>query len=117
MKKKITIISAILIVCGSCYFLLSHLSKTIGVAHTTFAFDQVKKENEKKPKTFKKIEELAKVLRELNIDWNSCQLTESTIWDSWGTECVLKHFGEQQILISAGPDKVFETSDDIKTEI
>lgn len=51
------------------------------------------------------------------IDWNSCKLRDEIIFDSWGTPIQIRTESPMIHLRSAGPDRRFDTPDDIAREI
>lgn len=82
--------------------------------HTHFLLNQIN-EVAATPTLVRTKPELIQLLKQSNIDWNSCRLTAGEVLDSWGTPV---HFDFGGIpnrfeMKSAGPDKRMNTNDDI----
>jgi hypothetical protein len=61
--------------------------------------------------------ELLALIPRWNIDWNSCEFRDGVILDSWGTPAEVGVDPATIHLRSAGPDRRFNTADDIAATI
>jgi len=51
------------------------------------------------------------------IDWNSCKYRDGTIIDAWGTPAQVRVDPAKILLRSAGPDRRFDTGDDLRVDV
>lgn len=58
-------------------------------------------------------QEFLKRIPQGTIDWNSCRLQDQVLYDSWNTPVEIRVNPSQMQLRSAGPDRSFDTGDDI----
>ncbi len=96
---------------------ITTLLETSPRAHTEFLLWQIENEFAADPGEQIPSErgELPHLLRDSNIDWNSCSLHSAGITDSWGNELEITYLQslEAWLFRSAGQDGVFLTRDDI----
>jgi hypothetical protein len=97
------------------------LSPAILYSHTLFAFSQLddayRDSIESGHPRATSRQEFINLVPQWTIDWNSCRFRDQTIFDSWGTPTEVRSNSSTIELRSAGPDRAFETRDDIRRQI
>jgi len=89
---------------------------TVKRVHTEFLFGQfdVEYSNYRPVASERAFRDL---IPQWNIDWNSCEFRDGEVLDSWDTPVRIRIDSTVVSLRSAGPDRLFDTSDDITREL
>lgn len=90
----------------------------IATTHTKFLMTQVR-DIMPEGRGMKTQADLVTFISSKRIDWNSCRLDGGEILDAWGVSMRVMFRGSAPsiTLISAGPDRRFDTSDDLMETI
>src|SRR5687768_9226559 len=122
-RRKRIILLALLLLAGAAagWMVLRQVERTILATHTRFLFDQLHQSYghhvaRGNPAVRSEREFLA-LIPGWGIDWNSCEFRDGTIFDGWGTAVEIRVDPAAVELRSAGPDRSFNTPDDIGVSI
>jgi hypothetical protein len=115
-RYRLTLLIAAPIV--SAFFALrTFLSPIILQTHTQFLFLQLEQAYRDSVTSGQPLattnEQFIERIPQWTIDWNSCRFRDHAIFDSWGTAAKIRLGPSQIELRSAGPDRIFNTWDDI----
>ncbi|PXA05644.1 hypothetical protein DDZ13_01860 [Coraliomargarita sinensis] len=110
--SKIAIIAAVFLVCLYA-FLKSVAFPIILETHTAFLFLQIEEALEEEEHAPVTVEEFMHIIRASELDWNSCKIEDSQIWDSWGQAIRVESHEGEWTLHSPGRNGLFGDSDDI----
>lgn len=113
----LTVSAAVAVWLGARHFVGPEIRET----HTKFLFAQLDDSYSRFIRTGNKPVASEQSFRDLvaawTIDWNSCELRDGIIFDSWGTPIQIRTESLTVHLRSAGPDRQFGTRDDIARSI
>jgi hypothetical protein len=97
------------------------ISPTIFHTHTSFLFSQLEGAYRSSLASGQSralsSQEFLNRIPQWGIDWNSCRLQSGVIYDSWNTPIEIRMEGASIVLRSGGPDRRFNTVDDISSQI
>jgi hypothetical protein len=122
-RKRIILLALLLLACAAAGWMVLQqvVRPTILDTHTRFLFDQLHQSYGHhvaagNPAVRSEREFVALIPR-WGIDWNSSEFRDGTILDGWATAVEIRVDPAAVELRSAGPDRSFNTSDDIGVRI
>jgi len=121
-RKRIILLALLLLACAPAGWMVSrHVERTILATHTDFLFTQLHQSYGQHVASgnpaVRSEREFFALMPRWGIDWNSCEFRDGTIFDGWGTAVEIRVGPAAVELRSAGPDRSFNTPDDIGMRI